>query len=130
MKIPILVASPLAIDLCRSRSGFKRRLKRLNIPRDQWPEFIPEGSDACVHFLDSGGVVALVCFGNIRKRDLPQIVALLAHEAMHIWREIREIIGERDPSSEFEAYSVQSIVQHLVSQYMRSERKRKRKTRR
>jgi hypothetical protein len=36
-------------------------------------------------------------------------VALLVHESVHVWQEIRKRMGEKEPSSEFEAYSVQSI---------------------
>lgn len=54
---------------------------------------------------------------------MPQVVAMLAHEAMHAWRHTREKIKETDPSSEFEAYAIQSIVQFLVCTYIEAHRK-------
>jgi hypothetical protein len=46
-----------------------------------------------------------------------QIHALLTHEAMHLWREIRNQIGEKEPSAEFEAYAIQKITQNLAYSY-------------
>ncbi len=48
------------------------------------------------------------------------MVSILAHEAVHVWRHIREKIGETDPSSEFEAYAVQSITQFLLDVHIKS----------
>lgn len=66
--------------------------------------------------------VVTVGTGCAARVDLAQMVAILAHEAVHVWRHVREKIGETDPSSEFEAYAVQSIVQFLVSTHMKSHR--------
>jgi hypothetical protein len=58
---------------------------------------------------------------TVRKGFAPQVVAdLLVHEAMHVWRDIREAIGEEHPSSEFEAYMVQHIVAELFAAYQRT----------
>lgn len=40
------------------------------------------------------------------------------HEAVHIWQEMREKIGERFPSAEFEAYAIQRIAQNLMHSFM------------
>lgn len=59
--------------------------------------------------------VAVVTVG-VRKPI--ETVGLLAHEAMHVWRDMRETIGEKDPSSEFEAYAVHNILDQLMSAYV------------
>lgn len=43
--------------------------------------------------------------------------AFLVHEAAHVWRDIREGVGEEMPSSEFEAYALQNIVEDLFTAY-------------
>lgn len=51
----------------------------------------------------------------------PQAVyALLAHEAVHVWQEIREAMNEDRPSSEFEAYAIQHVVVELANAYERT----------
>lgn len=57
------------------------------------------------------------CIVTVANRTPQETVSLLAHEAMHVWRDIREGIGEEKPSSEFEAYAIQNIVDELICAY-------------
>lgn len=61
--------------------------------------------------------VAVVTVGD---RAPLETVGLLAHEAMHVWRDMRETIGEKEPSSEFEAYAVHNILDRLMAAYERT----------
>lgn len=45
------------------------------------------------------------------------VEGLFVHEATHIWQKLREHIGERAPSTEFEAYTLQHIWVQLMSAY-------------
>ncbi|KCY47724.1 hypothetical protein J715_3367 [Acinetobacter baumannii 1571545] len=47
---------------------------------------------------------------------------LLLHEAVHVWQKVKKLMGEKEPSSEFEAYSIQSIAQDLFKMYEESEK--------
>jgi len=40
---------------------------------------------------------------------------------VHVWQRIRQRMGEREPSIEFEAYSIQRIAQDLFSMFEESE---------
>ena len=121
-----LIVSPYCYGLCRCEKDFHRELKRLNVPRKEWPPFIGGGgdgasnsSDATTHFFENKvrGVMAIVCVGSTRGRTRAQVHALLTHEAVHVWQAIRDNIGETKPSMEFEAYSIQAIVQNLITAY-------------
>lgn len=114
-----IITSPLHFALCLKAKDFQRELKRLNVPRDDWPNFIlNEYSHATTHFLQRRGkIIAIVCLGSTKGRTPVEINGLLVHEAVHIWQEIRENIGEARPSSEFEAYSIQAIAQSLMDAY-------------
>lgn len=57
------------------------------------------------------------CIVTVADRTPRDTVALLVHEGMHVWRDMCEGIGESTPSSEFEAYAVQSIVDELLRAY-------------
>lgn len=48
------------------------------------------------------------------------IMETLLHEAVHIWQDIRERMSERNPSVEFEAYSIQTIFCDVLDMYDRS----------
>jgi len=54
---------------------------------------------------------------TISDREPAATVNLLVHEAVHVWQDLCEGIGEHAPSSEFEAYTVQHISAELFRAY-------------
>lgn len=51
---------------------------------------------------------------------IPDVHALLVHEAVHVWQHIKGQLGETcsiEEGYEFEAYSIQSIVYNLMVEY-------------
>lgn len=57
------------------------------------------------------------CLVTVAARPPLNTAALLVHEAAHVWQDICEGIGEARPSSEFEAYALQNIVEDLFTAY-------------
>lgn len=47
-----------------------------------------------------------------------QVMALIVHEAVHVKQEVMRVIGEHEPSDEFEAYTVDNIAYNLISDYL------------
>ena len=82
--------------------------------------FMSNGCDAQVNFYDCDSL-AIVQIGDTSKRTSVEIHGLLLHEAVHIWQRVRHRMGENNPSTEFEAYSIQSIAQDLFAMYEESE---------
>jgi len=119
---PELFYSPVRYALCRTPAQLERELKSMGVKREDWPSFIKnEWSDATTHFFDTRGgeSAAVVTVGRTKGKTAAQVYALLTHEAVHIWQEIRERIGEKSPSHEFEAYAIQRIAQNLICEYQR-----------
>lgn len=56
-----------------------------------------------------------------------EVAGLLVHEAVHVFQEHCRDIGERAPSAEFEAYSIQWISQQLMWSYVEQTQPKKRK---
>lgn len=81
-------------------------------------DFLEGGADARVNFNDDHAIVQIK---DCAWWDLNQIHGLLLHEAVHIWQELKEKMGEESPSVEFEAYSIQALAQDLFELYERSE---------
>lgn len=133
-----LVELPHEYCLCLSAKEFRSVMKRMRVPKSRWGNAVGPNANAQVTFFDwqdrSGKSptghrnVAIVTILNTEHVELEQVYATLVHEAMHIWREAREILGERNPSSEFEAYALQRISQSLMFEYKeRTQTKRKKK---
>lgn len=104
--------------LCTSQKRFEAALKHLK--KDPY-KGVNEKQGATTHFFtnDHGDSVCIVCLFDFKGKDLEQLYALLAHEATHIWQELRESIGEKSPSHEFEAYVIQNICQELFYEFKR-----------
>jgi hypothetical protein len=125
-----LVVSPYYYCLVVSEEQYEKELTKLKISKKIWPAFISKGADATTHFFshESGKQIAIVTIDASRKDVTPtQKVALIVHEAVHIWQAIKLSIGEKEPSNEFEAYSIQAIVQELLLAYDRANSKKKKK---
>lgn len=123
----VLIQSPVSWALCVTEEEFHSTLKAMDVDRHRWPEFFGSRvADATTHFFEKDGKTrAVVTIKNIPALRLEVIYALLAHEAMHIWQEIRTITGEKAPSSEYEAYAVQGICLDLFCWFRDKTKRRK-----
>jgi hypothetical protein len=95
-------------------------LRRLKVPQKDWPVWVPDSKSGAVHIFDnikSHSTCCIVCIRTDEKTDRNVLVGLLVHEAVHVWRHICDCLGEHQPSKEFDAYSIQSIVQRLLFTY-------------
>jgi hypothetical protein len=130
-----LVVSPYHIGLCTTPEAFAKELKRLNVAEDRRPTFMGSvHAHGTAHYFEKNSIpmryTVIVCIDptHSKGKSVIEIHGLLVHEATHVWQNIREVLGEKNPSSEFEAYSVQSIAQALMEAYALATRpKRKRK---
>jgi len=110
-----LIRSPIQWAICLTPEAFDKAQKQLNVPKQYRGEWITDGFNATVHHItDADRKYSVVCYRPDKTRSRSQQFAMLVHEAVHIWQRIREAMGENAPSSEFEAYSIQSISQDLM----------------
>lgn len=101
--------------VCNTDKKFKNALKHLSIPKNQYPDFISPDCDAMVHtFIKNSQKTCVVCINKHEDRD--QIICLLAHEAVHMLRKLKETMGEEYSGDEFDAYCVQMMLFEMVKQ--------------
>lgn len=117
-----LIVSAYHFGLCTSAEQFRGEMCRLGFPERVHPPFLAEGKSGRVHYFETpeGRQCALVCLGDTEGRSGIEIAALLVHEAVHIWQLIVEDMNEKNPSREFEAYSIQAISLQLMDLYEQS----------
>lgn len=106
---------PYCYGFCPDEAAWKHEVKRLGVPHLTYPT-----ADAMCTQMESKitayeGLTLITV--NHKKRSPQFVISLLVHEAMHVWREMCVAMGERSPSSEFEAYAMQNIVHHLIGAY-------------
>lgn len=105
------------LALCLSEAEFRAATTHVKAPS------IPKWCDkhAQVHTFDheNGGVCCVVCLRSYEGRDPIEVAGLLVHEAVHVWQQYAESIGERYEGMEQEAYAIQSISQELMAEFAR-----------
>lgn len=115
-----LIRLHCCLGLCTSEAMFFSELRRMKLPKHKWPPFLgSKDSNSTVHFLETpeGVPCSIICLGNPETRPSIEIAGLLVHEAVHVFQNYCEYIGEDAPSCEFEAYSIQWISQSLMEAY-------------
>jgi len=121
-----LVIAPVHYTIATNIDIFNNILKHLKMTPESDP--LKEYSDARTHFYRYSGddrsspkITAVVYLPAelAKKRSIYAVYGLIVHEATHIWQEIKELLGEDNPSKEFEAYSMQWIAQELMVEYDR-----------
>lgn len=115
------VASPgpyLALVL--SQAEFDQAMRHCKQPLGR-PYLSTKRADATTHLLSNhrGETVAVVALGDVSNRSGVEIAGLLVHEAVHVWQEHCQSIGETRPAHEQAAYGVQGIAQELMAEYAR-----------
>lgn len=105
--------------LCKTEAQFHAELKRMDVPSDQWPEFVIPGADATTHYFTKpdGKTACIVTLSGHAEREPIAVAGLLVHEAVHIWQQTRDAMRETSPGREIEAYSIQWIAQQLMWSY-------------
>lgn len=107
---------PHHYGFCPNETAWKTGMRGLKMATDDYPHALK----ACTSLFKNkmtGRRVAVVTVGE----HAPQVtVELLVHEAMHVWRDLREAVGEPEPSSEFEAYAMQNITGNLIDAFQKT----------
>lgn len=104
---------PVYFGFCPSEGAWRREMKKMGCADVAYPD-----TDARASTFDNNGKVC--CIVTVRdgaedKHTVSELAGLIVHEAVHIWQAVRDKMQEREPSIEFEAYSVQAIFQELWS---------------
>lgn len=70
---------------------------------------------ACMSYRNRKGKLVSIVLLNMKCRpSREQQAGLIAHECAHAFQQIRRDIGEDNPSDEFEAYTIQYMVQFCL----------------
>jgi hypothetical protein len=114
---------PIEVGYVPDAKAWRASLKRLKVE----PMEYPDTDGRCVRWTNVGPErkdIVLICVGERSKNySVAQVTGIIAHECMHAWKYVREAMQETEPSTEFEAYAMQCLVQHAVYAHM-TKRKR------
>lgn len=104
---------PYYYGFCPSERAWDRQIRKwgLTTKYDTKPR---AALTSFFHNVKNGDDVAVVTIGTCRPQSA---VNLIVHEAVHVWRAIRESVGEHEPSQELEAYYIQDIFLKLATAF-------------
>lgn len=101
------------VGVAFNKTAYLKEMKRLNV--EDPIDF--HSSAASMKSLTKGDKLTLiVCFDPVRHKSLHrnQVVALLAHECVHVSDAVFRHVGEHTPGDETRAYLVQYILQEIL----------------
>jgi hypothetical protein len=100
------------IGFCPSAKAWRKLMRRLK----QEDERYPTADGRTTTFVHEGRTYCVVTVSDRLDEDRCgyALAGLLVHEGTHVWQHVLEDMGEKNPSSEFEAYSLQAICQGLM----------------
>jgi len=106
------------LALCLNEDQLRQACADLNVVV---PAFIRNSwSHATTHTFEApSGLACIVCMRGHEERMPVEVAGLLVHEAVHIWQQYADRIGESSPGTEQEAYAIQSIAQELMAEFAR-----------
>lgn len=107
------------LALCLNDADFQKVMRHCKIKSP--PEWIitPQAQATTHHLFNDHGVVCVICMRDWENRNGIEVAGLLIHEAVHVWQEYADSIGETNPGREQEAYAIQSIAQELMAEFAR-----------
>lgn len=116
------MAFPAPFGLALNESDLHAFLTMFGIARSMRPPWpAPRCARTCFYDEVPGEesrTAIMVMLGDIEDCTPIEVACVLVHEAVHIWQWWMRYIGERDPSEEFEAYSIQGIAERLMEAYV------------
>lgn len=120
-----LIVGPY-VTLVLSEQQFHKAMRHCQIRKEDRGDWVSSDANATVHFPGNPAKeqCCIVAVRVEKKTDPNSVVGILVHEAVHIWQSFKRYIGEKEPSDEFEAYSIQSISQRLIAAYSEQTAKR------
>jgi hypothetical protein len=102
--------------LCLTEQEYINALKQLDLtPKNDW---LSNGSDGTTHtFINGNTRSCIVCLK--KQKTVFNAYSIIVHEAVHVWQDYKDQIGEKSPAVEQEAYGIQYISSILLEEYQR-----------
>lgn len=116
LTIPHPTPSVFLVTNAKDVRAFNKRMDIGKHPsRPQWKDLA--GARGLTWTMEIEGTPCWVIGLDPKELDHFEAITTLVHEAVHVWQGWRKYIAEDEPSSEFEAYSIESITAALLSEY-------------
>jgi hypothetical protein len=125
--LPAMIGVPAPIIcLCLSEDEFHQVIDQWDLRDLAYEESQEEGGlqwtrgpgTASVHLIpEIARVRAILCIDDTGVQ-MDEVLGLIVHELCHVWGEVCGQSGERSPSSEFMAYSMQALFQSVYREYI------------
>ena len=107
---------PIYFGFCDNKKAWRKEMRRMKI--DDADQMLLNNKPAtCWSFTRPNGYECIiVCIDKKSYKTQPVIavIGLITHECSHAIDYIMQAIGERNPSTEFKAYTLQGLVQFCI----------------
>jgi len=109
---------PLILALVTDEEEFEKLLSKIPDKYNFCKNFPAPGTGVTLTF-DSpiSGILVLIGLGKTSNSSDEQVISILTHEAVHVWRAVQKAMHIKKPDNETEAYAIQFYARYLVKEY-------------
>jgi hypothetical protein len=110
---------PIYVGFCPSVTAWKHAMKKLDMPDEEFPPFANmKHANVTTFEFEKRSPVSIITFKpGYKPSSRLSLEGLMLHECVHVWQRIRGYMGEKAPSAEFEAYTLQDLWQQAMVAY-------------
>jgi hypothetical protein len=114
---------PCHIGICFDAKSFDKEMSLHNVKKQDF--LASDHASATLHYFE--GKNSLICIMCIDKTGLKnhcpiEIAGLCAHEALHVWQQVKIYVGEKEPGAETEAYFLQHTMQFFMDETLKAKK--------
>jgi hypothetical protein len=116
---------PFTYGFCPSEKAWDKEMRRLRVKESAYPPAMKLSQAFTTKFHnDNGGLAVIVSAADdLYKVGSVKAQGVIFHEAVHVFRALCNLIGEPNPSEEFEAYSIEHFGVQLMNGLIKSGRR-------
>lgn len=121
MKLPIysLFNGFVKYSIAFTKKQFKQALKQYAVPSGVFAYAGKTSFTAHSFYGTHAECIVFIDKKYFKKQGKENVIySLIAHEAVHVKQQLMKVMDDECPSSDFEAFIVEEIVENFVNQYL------------
>lgn len=113
-----LIHNPIKVVFVFEEKSYLEYMKSIGVS-SPIPFSGPDSNARIIHELVDDLHYNIVCFNleSLARFDHIQIMSIIVHEMVHAFQYYKQLVGEDNPSDEFEAYAIQRLCQNAFCAY-------------
>lgn len=108
---------PVDLVMCLNEKAWNKLMKQMGLKPKEYPYPSNDGSITSFEIPNGYDTYVMVISERAEKLHPIQVIGIITHEVVHMVQGLMRTIGEKEPSTEFQAYATGSITQAAIDTF-------------